>query len=109
VAYCLSILKIFIGDSRDEFNRTVFNAFPFEHREYGHPFIPDHVCCSNYSFVSAHYMLPANMLLLDQVIKVMGDEYASGILTKQPSYDDIAQRYTLNLKILNMSSWQERN
>jgi hypothetical protein len=96
-------MNIYTGDSNDKLNRSLFNAHPFELRDYTHPLIKDQLCCSNYSFISAHYMKPANMLLLDQVIKAMNAEYKTGLVSNPPSYEEIAQRYELNLKFLNLS------
>jgi hypothetical protein len=101
VSICLWLMKIYAGNINDESNKSVFNGLSFTRSSYTNT-ITNVSCCSEYSFVSAHYMQPTNMLLLDHIFKVMESEYKSGLIPK-PNYSDILNRYKLNMDFLNIS------
>ncbi len=98
VSHCFSLLNIYPRNSSDMFNRTVFNAYTLDTHEYTHLYT-NITCCSNYSFVSFHYMQPDRMLLLDYTIKKMNEQYRKGLIS-QPSYKDILKRYSLAEKVI---------
>jgi hypothetical protein len=101
VSGCLKLLNIVPGNGLDKYNRTVFNAFSFENTNYEQS-TTKIFCCSKYSFVSAHYMNPEDMLRLNFIMRSMNEQYMSGLI-ERPTYDDIKAKYLLIGSFLNIT------
>jgi hypothetical protein len=106
VTRCLIKMGIHPGHSVDDFQRAIFNPYNFFFYNFTLTKV-NLVCCSNDSFVSAHYMSSEDMLRLDLTIKTMNDLYLKGKIPK-PTYEDILSRYNLFGKFLNISEPTEK-
>jgi hypothetical protein len=89
----------------DEHRRDIFNAFNFFHYYAEDSGLS---CCSEYSFLSAHYMKPEQMIHLDLVLQLMQQKHFNGRIPR-PSYSDILYEYSLLRTSLNISQrWEDQ-
>jgi hypothetical protein len=106
VTHCLTKMNIYPAKSTDDFRRVIFNPYNFYFYNYT---LPKHrfVCCSNISFVSAHYMTPEDMIRLDLILKQMNHFHSQGKISKL-TYEDVLRKYKSLGSFLNLSELKEK-